>query len=74
MVDTTSNNQTPNEAEVLAILATYKTTSGKIRALHQKGMLPARIAKTLDIRYQHVRNVLHTNLKRGPIEPPPDTD
>lgn len=66
-----STSNGPNELEVLVILTSYKTTSGRIRALHQKGMLPAQIAKTLNIRYQHVRNVLHTQLKRGPIEAPP---
>lgn len=40
------------------------TKSAKIRYLHSKGMKRGDIAKQLDIRYQHVRNVLITPLKK----------
>jgi len=40
------------------------TTSSKVRYLAGKGMERGQIAKTLGIRYQHVRNVLVTPLKK----------
>lgn len=43
------------------------TTSDKIRALAARGVARADIAKMLSIRYQHVRNVLTTELKRKAI-------
>ena len=41
------------------------TKSAKIRYLDQQGLTRSEIAKLLGIRYQHVRNVLITPLKRG---------
>ena len=41
------------------------TKSAKIRLLAADGVTTGEIAKVLDIRYQHVRNVLTTELKRG---------
>ena len=42
------------------------TTSAKIRALAADGVPRAEIARRLDIRYQHVRNVLeHDRLKKA---------
>lgn len=41
-----------------------KTTSGKIRYLASQGKTKSEIAKMLNIRYQHVRNVLITPLKK----------
>lgn len=54
----------------MSVLAEQKkvpegTTSQKIRALSAKGMERKDIAKLLNIRYQHVRNVLTTPLKRA---------
>src|SRR5690606_31652784 len=46
-----------------------KTKSACIRYLHYKGFKIKDIAKHLGLRYQHVRNVLTTELKRGPNEP-----
>lgn len=46
-----------------------KTKSAVIRYLHYKGFKVKDIAKHLGLRYQHVRNVLTTELKRGPNEP-----
>lgn len=40
------------------------TKSAKIRYLHSQGMTTGQIAKVLDIRYQHARNVLTQPLKR----------
>lgn len=45
-------------------LSEFKTTSAKIRYLNSKGVTRAEIAKTLNIRYQHVRNVLTQPLKQ----------
>jgi hypothetical protein len=44
-------------------LSKLPTKSAKIRFLASQQMPTAEIAKTLDIRYQHVRNVLTTPLK-----------
>lgn len=46
-------------------LSNFKTTSAKIRYLDSTGMKRAQIAKVLNIRYQHVKNVLDQPLKRG---------
>lgn len=43
------------------------TKSAKIRALHAAGYARAQIAEYLEIRYQHVRNVL---VQGGETEPP----
>jgi hypothetical protein len=45
-------------------LESLPTTSAKIRYLDSKGMKRGEIAKKLEIRYQHVRNVLITPLKK----------
>ncbi|KKK61710.1 hypothetical protein LCGC14_3011610 [marine sediment metagenome] len=41
------------------------TKSAKIRAMSADGMSRGDIARALEIRYQHVRNVLVTTLKRS---------
>lgn len=41
-----------------------QTTSAKIRLLNAEGFENGQIAKFLAIRYQHVRNVLTTPMKR----------
>ena len=46
-------------------LSNLKTTSAKIRYLAGKEMKRADIARKLNIRYQHVKNVLEQPLKRG---------
>lgn len=46
----------------------FKTKSAAIRYLAFKGYKVKEISKHLGIRYQHVRNVLTTQLKRGPNE------
>ncbi len=45
-------------------LALLSTTSAKIRYLDKNGMTRANIARKLNIRYQHVKNVLDNPLKR----------
>jgi len=52
------------EATAQVDLSAYTTTSAKIRALHASGMSRGDIAKLLGKRYQHVRNVLITPIKR----------
>ncbi len=44
-------------------LAALPTTSARIRYLNSQDMTRGQIAKTLNIRYQHVRNVLITPVK-----------
>ena len=45
-------------------LDSFQTTSAKIRFLHSLGNERGAIAKKLNIRYQHVRNVLITPIKK----------
>jgi hypothetical protein len=55
----------------------YQTKSAAVRYLVNQGFEIKQIAKHLDMRYQHVRNVAKNPLKRGPNEdwrpksPPP---
>lgn len=44
-------------------LESFSTTSAKIRFLYSLGTSRGAIAKMLNIRYQHVRNVLITPIK-----------
>lgn len=53
------------KAELLNLVSELGTKSAKIRKLAASGVTTGEIAKVLDIRYQHVRNVLTTELKRG---------
>lgn len=46
------------QAEFETVTAGLKTKSDKIRALSRHGVPTAEIARYLDIRYQHARNVL----------------
>lgn len=45
----------------------HKNKSGVIRALHADGYQTKHICKFLNIRYQHVRNVLTSPLKRQAV-------
>jgi len=47
---------------------TFKTKSAVIRYLINQGHTVNDITKHLGLRYQHVRNVATSNLKRGPNE------
>lgn len=46
------------------VLNDMTTTSSKIRYLDSEGFTRSQIAKILEKRYQHVRNVLITPLKK----------
>lgn len=46
----------------------FESKSAMVRFLTHEGFEVKRIAKHLDMRYQHVRNVATTPLKRGPNE------
>lgn len=46
----------------------FKTKSAIIRYLHSKNFAVKDIAKHMNTKYQHVRNVLTNELKRGPNE------
>ena len=60
-----SNAKVKNAERTLEDLyAEYKTKSSVIRLLHAEGMNRGAIAKKLGIRYQHVRNVLITPIKK----------
>jgi len=52
----------------------FKTSSARIRHLHALGAPVKTISKHLGLRYQHVRNVLTVELKRGPNETYNDKD
>lgn len=54
-----------NQATYDKLLGEHKTVSGVIRHLASTGMSRGDIAKTTNKRYQHVRNVLVTPLKKG---------
>lgn len=59
------NKQVASSIEINdAELNDIKTISDKIRYLNAAGMTRSQIAKKLDKRYQHVRNVLTTELKK----------
>lgn len=49
------------------LIKQYGNKSGAIRGLFAEGLNRADIAKLLDIRYQHVRNVLITPIKRPAV-------
>ena len=46
-------------------LTNLETTSSKVRYLNSIGKSRVEISKILNIRYQHVRNVLITSLKKA---------
>ena len=66
---TTKNNQVTNdvfESKIQFIRQNDEfTVSRKIRELSSLGVTRSEIAKILNIRYQHVRNVLITPVKRS---------
>lgn len=57
-------NVTLKQIEPLALPEGVKTTSDKIRFFASQGFSKSTIASMLNIRYQHVRNVLITPLKK----------
>jgi hypothetical protein len=52
------------DQEIGSIRSSDKSTSEKIRKLSALGVTRPEISKILNIRYQHVRNVLITPVKR----------
>lgn len=54
----------PLKQEHFDAIKKLTTTSARIRYLAEKGYSRGEIADYLDIRYQHVRNVLNNVLKR----------
>lgn len=65
-------HQEPVKVDPLTL--TFRTKSERIRYLHSLGFTTSFIAKAMNIRYQHVRNVLIVPLKNTvvqvqPIEP-----
>lgn len=62
--------QTADKKEVLTaeqLIAKHGNKSGAIRALAAAGIERKDIAKQLNLRYQHVRNVLITPIKRPSV-------
>lgn len=57
--------QPTTEPFVRSELLNQKTTSDKIRFLHSRGIKKTEISLILNIRYQHVRNVLNYQLKKN---------
>lgn len=60
-----SEQATKKEYDLVLLYAELKTKSAVIRFLNAEGMKRGDISKLLGIRYQHVRNVLVTPLKKG---------
>ncbi|MGD9727629.1 MAG: hypothetical protein AB7L09_21530 [Nitrospira sp.] len=57
-----------------ALMNEHKTKSAVIRFLTKEGFKTNEIAKFMSIRYQHVRNVLHTPAKRASEPSTPATN
>lgn len=55
---------TKPQAQYKTDLSAMTTKSQKIRALNAEGLSRGQIANILEIRYQHVRNVLITPIKK----------
>lgn len=65
MTTTTNKKTAPSLAtKVQAELDTLTTTAAKIRFLHAANYSKGDIGRILNIRYQWVRNVLNTPLKK----------
>lgn len=56
--------------EIERVIAGQTTVSGKIRALDAAGYKRADIARILDKRYQHVRNVLEESVRKASPDTP----
>lgn len=64
MTKTKKESTTP-EVNLEELSKIHTTKSSMIRYLHSTGMSRGDISRILQIRYQHVRNVLITPLKKG---------
>lgn len=60
-----TNNQKLLDFDSEQLIKHFKTKSAAIRFLNQEGLTRSQIAAKLEIRYQHVRNVLITPLKKA---------
>lgn len=63
-IDQIIQNNIESAIAIDSILESLPTKSSKIRYLFESGMKRSEIATKLNIRYQHVRNVLITPLKK----------
>lgn len=63
-----SSGPTEVSDELFAELACAGSVSNRIRLLHRKGWTTSNIAKVLEKRYQHVRNVLKADEERALIK------
>lgn len=63
-----NTNQTKAFPSLAYISEHFKTKSAAIRWMHDQKFTVNEISKHLGLRYQHVRNVLKNELKRGPHE------
>lgn len=66
--DTSSTGEKLGMPSLPFLKEQFKTKSARIRYLHSLGFKVKDIAKHMNIRYQHARNVLTMELKRGPNE------
>jgi len=63
-----AHKQTETELQVRSgLLKQHTNTSGAIRALYAEGKSRSEISKILNVRYQHVRNVLITPIKKPAV-------
>lgn len=62
--ETETKVEVENIESAVKLIAKYGSKSNAIRAMSAEGMKTGPIAKALNIRYQHVRNVLMRPLKR----------
>ena len=60
-----TNNQKLLDLDSEGLIKHFQTKSAAIRFLNQSGLSRSEIASKLGIRYQHVRNVLITPLKKA---------
>ena len=65
MTKATEAKKTKEVKKIPAEIEKLETKSAKIRALAAKGWSRGDIARVLGIKYQHVRNVLTTPLKKA---------
>ena len=61
---TTTTKQIQPDFDRIKFLSQQPSKSAAIRRLNEQGYSRGQIAKMLDIKYQHVRNVLITPIKK----------
>jgi hypothetical protein len=60
-----SNSKTKTNIDFQKEMSSMKTVSEKVRYLTSKGIERKEVALILNIRYQHVRNILTRQLKKN---------